>query len=250
LALLGTGDNDGALREFEAALEGNPKDANAHYQLGKLQLQLQELSKAAFHLEAAIRLKPAMAEAYAELGRLYEQQQKFDEAEKAFQSAIRSKPDLVKALNGLAVLLTSRDRSEEAKPYLERVRRLTEQKMSTRLAYSSNSQGLNLLKEGRLDEALNAFVDALAKDPSYAAAAYNQGLVLARQNRLEEAAQAFRTAVRLRPGFALAHFGLGLVLKARGDCSADEEFQKARLLSTLVPQGTGDQETRVTRQPD
>jgi tetratricopeptide (TPR) repeat protein len=250
LALLGTGDNDAAIREFEAALGQDPRNANAHYQLGKLQLQLQELSKAAPHLEAAIRLKPAMAEAYAELGRLYEQQQKLEEAEKAFQSAIRSKPDLVKALNGLAALLTSLGRSEEAKPYLERVRRLTEQRMNTRLAYSSNSQGLNLLKEGRLVEALKAFADALTKDPSYAAAAYNQGLVLARQNRLEEAAQAFRTAVRLRPGFALAHFGLGLVLKAREDPSAEEEFQKARLLSKLVPQGTGDQVTRVTKSPD
>jgi tetratricopeptide (TPR) repeat protein len=75
------------------------------------------------------------------------------EAEKAFQSAIRLKPDLVKALTGLANLLRSKGRTGEADSCSERVRRLTEQKQNTHLAYSSNSEGLNLMQQGKLEEA-------------------------------------------------------------------------------------------------
>jgi tetratricopeptide (TPR) repeat protein len=159
------------------------------------------------------------------------------------------RPDLVKALEELATLLKSKGRGEEARPYLDRVHHLTDQKSNLRLADSSNSQGLELMKAGKLDEALKAFTDALMKDSSNAAAAYNQGLVLARQNRLPEAAQAFRLSIRLHPGFALAHLGLGLVLKASNDPSAEEELAKARLLNKLVPPATTGREAPAPRGP-
>jgi len=146
-------------------------------------------------------------------------------------------------------LLKSKGREEEAQPYLDRVRHLTEQVSNARLADSANSQGLQLMKEGKLDEALKAFTEALMKDPSNAAVAYNQGLVLARLNRLPEAAQAFRLSIRLHPGFALAHMGLGLVLKASNDPSAEEELAKARLLAKLVPPATAGQQAPPPQRP-
>ena len=87
------------------------------------------------------------------------------------------------------------------------------------------------------------------RTPSNAAAAYNQGLALARQDRLPEAAQAFRLSIRLHPGFALAHLGLGLVLKASNDPSAEEELEKARLLSKLVPPATAGQQAPPPQRP-
>ena len=249
LALVGSRDLTAAVKEFEAALADDPKDANAHYQLGKLLLELHQLPQAESHLEEAVRLKSGMAQAYTELGKLYAQQDKVEEAEKSYQSAVRLRPDLVKAPEELAALLKSKGREEEAQPYLDRVRHLTEQVSNARLADSANSQGLQLMKEGKLDEALKAFTEALMKDPSNAAVAYNQGLVLARLNRLPEAAQAFRLSIRLHPGFALAHMGLGLVLKASNDPSAEEELAKARLLAKLVPPATAGQQAPPPQRP-
>jgi protein O-GlcNAc transferase len=228
-----------AAREFEAVLVINPQDALANYQLGKIGLKNGDLTKAAARLNEAIRLRPELAEAYDELAKLYRRQDKIAEAESAYRTAIRLKPNLFESLYGLAQLLEAQGKKEEANQYFDAVQRLQRARGEPSRANALNAEGMKLMDEGQLDNALLHFQKALEADPPFFIAAYNQGVVLAHQGKKREAVKAFRAAIRLRPDFGMAHFGLAVVLKGIGDPAADEELRKAQLLNQYVAQPLG-----------
>ena len=67
------------------------------------------------------------------------------------------------------------------------------------------SLGTSLGNQGRVDEALRHFTDAVRLRPQSDAAHYGLGLALARSRRLDEAAREFAEAVRLNPANQAAH---------------------------------------------
>jgi protein O-GlcNAc transferase len=77
----------------------------------------------------------------------------------------------------------------------------------------ANDQGLSLLQAGRLEEALAAFDQALARDPSLAAAWNNKGLALNGLGRLEEALAGFARAAQLAPASASPLSNHGEILR-------------------------------------
>jgi tetratricopeptide (TPR) repeat protein len=72
------------------------------------------------------------------------------------------------------------------------------------------SQGFDLLKQGRSEEAIKAFREAIQHKPDYAEA--HEGLARAYGNlkRWPEAIASFRQAIQLKPDFYEAYTGLGL----------------------------------------
>jgi tetratricopeptide (TPR) repeat protein len=80
-----------------------------------------------------------------------------------------------------------------------------------------NNLGNALKDQGRLDEAVACYREALRLQPNYAVAHSNLGVALMEQGQLAEAAASYRQAVRLRPGLAQAHFNLGTALLLMGD---------------------------------
>ena len=237
-----------AAKEFESSVNMNPQNALANYQLGKIALKEGDLAKAATHLNEAIHLQPELAESYDELAKLYRRQDKIAEAESAYRPGAggpRSEPACERrshqanAADCLAQLLEAQGKKEEAKQYFDAVERLQRARGDPNRANALNAEGMKLMDEGQLDNALAHFQKALETDPSFFIAAYNQGVVLAHQGKNGEAMQAFRTGIRLRPDFVMAHFGLAVVLKAVGDPSADEELRKAQLLNQYVAQPLG-----------
>ena len=80
------------------------------------------------------------------------------------------------------------------------------------LADSYNNIGLALTKLGKSDEATTNFLKAIKISPNYAAAHYNLGTVLASQGKLDEAVYHFRESIRIKPDYAKAYNNLGNVL--------------------------------------
>lgn len=76
--------------------------------------------------------------------------------------------------------------------------------------------GTILSRQGRLDEAAAHFMEVLKAKPDYPEAHLNLGITLARQGKLEEAATHFSEALKLRPGYAKAYFNFGLILEQQG----------------------------------
>ena len=71
--------------------------------------------------------------------------------------------------------------------------------------------------QGRLDDAIVQYEEALAINPDYGEALNNLGVVLFARGDLEGAIAKYRKAVEVRPDFAEARNSLGAALFARGD---------------------------------
>lgn len=79
-----------------------------------------------------------------------------------------------------------------------------------------SSLGNVLKQQGRLDEAVAAFRQALGANPRFAQAHYNLANTLKALDRLEESVSAYLEAIRLSPGYADAHANLGNAFQALG----------------------------------
>jgi predicted O-linked N-acetylglucosamine transferase (SPINDLY family) len=94
--------------------------------------------------------------------------------------------------------------------------------------------GVERIGQGRFDEALACFEQALRLRPDSAGTCNNLGLVLLHLGQCEEAVFRFRQAVSLQPDLAQAHNNLGLVLLHLGRC--EEAVDSLRQAMHLMPE--------------
>ncbi|HXG11259.1 MAG TPA: tetratricopeptide repeat protein [Gemmataceae bacterium] len=94
-------------------------------------------------------------------------------------------------------------------------------------------EGVALAQQGKPDEAVARFQEALRLRPDYAEAHYNIGIVRAEQGRTDEAIASYREALRLNPDYAPAHINLGAVLARQG--KLDEAIACHRQALRLLP---------------
>lgn len=99
------------------------------------------------------------------------------------------------------------------------------------LADSYNNIGLALAKLGRADEAAPKFLKAIGINANHAAAHYNLGTVLASQGKLDEAIYHFRESIRIKPDYAKAYNNLGnaLLLERKIDEAIDSYREALRI---------------------
>src|SRR6266542_4411092 len=80
-----------------------------------------------------------------------------------------------------------------------------------------HSEGVEAVKQGRLDEAIGLFRQALEVRPDFVAAHHNLGVACARKKLFPQAVESFQRALRLSPGSADAHGNLGLAYLEYGE---------------------------------
>ncbi len=85
------------------------------------------------------------------------------------------------------------------------------------LIRTRNNLGLALALEGRFDEALGQFLQALAIAPGYAEARISLGVVLKRQGVFDEAEHQFQLVLQQDPDNAKAHNNLGTLDRMHGN---------------------------------
>jgi len=88
-----------------------------------------------------------------------------------------------------------------------------------------------LLRQGRVGEAIEHFHRAVDIYPDYPDPEFGLGLAMALEGRTDEAIRHYTTAVRLEPDFAKAHNNLGLALLSQGQVgpAVDHLAQAVRL---------------------
>jgi tetratricopeptide (TPR) repeat protein len=94
--------------------------------------------------------------------------------------------------------------------------------------------GVAFAQLGQPDEAVRCLERALAGKPDYAEACFNLGLVLATQGKQDEAVARYREALRFKPDYADAYHNLGALLTEMGRAAEAAVFlrQGVRLRAT------------------
>jgi protein O-GlcNAc transferase len=77
-------------------------------------------------------------------------------------------------------------------------------------------EGHTLEAEGRLDEAMQCYLDAIRLAPDPARAHLNHGNVLLLKGDLDGALDAFKTAIKHKPDYAGAYYNMGNALLNEG----------------------------------
>ncbi len=162
LAASEAGDLATALKDFERALEINPGNAQAHYNMG-------------------VALTRAGQE---------------EEALRAFGAAVEIAPDYVEPRNNAAVILAEMGMIDAAMNQFEEVVRRSADNVDGRVNLASL-----LAQRGRLDEAVARLQEAIELKPGYAVAHNNLGEILAARGQVDAAIGEFEEALRCDPGF-------------------------------------------------
>ena len=97
-----------------------------------------------------------------------------------------------------------------------------------------NNLGRGLFAEGRTEEAIAQYEEALRISPGYADARYNLGLAFGRIGKNSEAIEQFEQALRFKPNFPEARNNLGGVLAESG--RLDAAMEQYELAIRLDPQ--------------
>ena len=125
--------------------------------------------------------------------------------------------------NNMGVTLDKQGRTEEAvEHYLQALRVMPD------YVKAHYNLGNALYKQGRTEEAVEHYLQALRLKPDYAEANNSLGVALDRQDRTEEAIERYLQALRLKPDYAEAHNNLGVALDKQGRIEeAIEHFLQA-----------------------
>ena len=113
-------DLDDAIKEFQAALQLRPNEAELHEALGQLYLNNHSDAEAQSELEKAVELDASRTHALYLLGRLYVQNRDNEKAVPYLQHALRLQPDLAEANEMLGTAYVRLGQFANAVPRLEK----------------------------------------------------------------------------------------------------------------------------------
>jgi tetratricopeptide (TPR) repeat protein len=152
----GTGRAEEALRDFQRALDRNPRSADAHRERAEALERLGRWDEAEAAYHRAIELRPESWANQNYLGAFLAARGRFEEAERAFRAALALAPDNARAWSNLGATLIRLGRMEEAETALEK---------SLDLSPSSSAfsnLGVILFRQGRWADAARTFERATA----------------------------------------------------------------------------------------
>jgi tetratricopeptide (TPR) repeat protein len=192
--LAAKGQDEAAIATWKQALDLDPDDAKAQYNLGTTLLRKGRLDEAITHLQEAVEAKPEFGDAQNHLGGALLRSGKLDDAITHFQAAVDVDPSSGDAQNNLGGALLEKGSADEAIPHLQRAAEL-----NPRSADTQTNLGIALLQKGKIDEAMPHLQKAVALDPRQVRNQYYLGDAFYLQGKASE---------------ALAHWSEGLHLDA------------------------------------
>jgi len=188
---------------YREALAEDSQNIDALHFLGVIALQRGDPAQAVVLISRALSRNSANPPACNNLGLALAAQGKRREAVSAWLDALALQPEFPDALRNLRENLSAgnglqRDPAGEA----------------------HFNQGNAHKDQGRLEEAIASYQNAVAAAPDFAAAHVNLGSALAQQGRHAQAVACFRKALVLEPGQAEAWFNLGFSSYRLGDLAS------------------------------
>ena len=164
---------------------------------------------------------------YLSYGSIFFERGYMTEAEHFLHLALRDDPDNSEALYGIGSIYLQENKTTEARATFERVIKLPQRYPGT-LPNAWNNLGLLSAREGRTDEAIQQFQQALQLDPDHFIALENLGNAFRQAKRWDDAKSTLQHALALNPESAEANYAMGMVYAQTNDEDrAFEYLQKA-----------------------
>jgi tetratricopeptide (TPR) repeat protein len=166
----GPGDRRRELQEavIEHRLDKNPDDFEAHMNLGAIELARLNAQTAVTELREAVRIDATRPEPHNMLGLALASTGRNTEAIEQYVQALRLRPSFVSARFNLAIALAKAGHVDDAVDQLRHILadNPEEPAAKRRLAEALTLRGVLLLRDGKRDDAVAQFDEALQLDPS------------------------------------------------------------------------------------
>jgi tetratricopeptide (TPR) repeat protein len=185
-----------ALKNFDRALEVNPKDGLSYAGKSLIFLWLGEREKALESSKRAVRLSPDNEVTLVNLAYVYIELGMIDEAIAELKRLVSAKPRSWQGYYNLGYAYVVKNNYSEAANAFEAAARVKPDS-----AGILNNQGWCLWKLGKYAEASHIFERALAVDPQFKDALFNLGLIYKASGRYEEAKTKLDELFRITPQY-------------------------------------------------
>jgi tetratricopeptide (TPR) repeat protein len=228
---------DKALSDLEMAVQLDPNSGTAHVNRGEFYFERGELDRALDDYSHAIRVDPTLAIAYADLGRVYIERRDFDRAIESFNKAIILDPKLAMAMTYRGEAFREKDNlSTAVSNYLGALEIDQNQYVAARgietIFSIYRSRGEAYLKEGKFDDAVDAFTWIIQRKRKDVSAFLRRGEAYQRKRDFDRAVYDYSQAIQLEPSRAPSYTSRGEAYRAWGRLSlATADYKVALALS-------------------
>jgi serine/threonine protein kinase/tetratricopeptide (TPR) repeat protein len=212
---------------YEKLLQKHSSDANLHFLMGAAKRKLFKNDEAFREYQKAVELDPKLDKAWQQLGFLYVERMDYQNAENALQRATQLAPGDPAGWEGLGqtyTIVKEPDKAEAA------YRRLLELEPSN-LAGLYNLGAIYLAK-GRMEDAQKLFEKTIELNPNYAEAYNNLGLIYGQQGRIDEAIAMNEKAIRIKQNLPPAYYQLSEYYARKNDRAKAAEYLKTYIEMT------------------
>lgn len=212
-----TGDVEQAAEHYRRAVEADPEDSLAQYNLGFALARLGRADEAEAQFRKAIELDPDYRNAHFNLASTLGKEGRWEEAAEHYHRAYEIDQDDRQAHLEWARALAALGRTDQAVKELEAVTGEAETYEAPLAAEAHTVLAALLEARGRPEEAAEHYRRAKALDPESIAPLRGLAVLLGRQGRFGEAADQLEQVVALEPENVEARFGRAMALLVGGE---------------------------------
>ena len=209
------GRTEEALDLFKTARRLEPGTSEVFYNLGRAYLRIGDLPSARMFFQKALEINSGYHQALANLSAVHIKLEQYTKAEGAARRAVKIAPEYPVAHLNLARALSETGRSAEAEVLCRKAMALSPEKES------HNLLGYILEKQGKLEQALEAYSSALKIDSEFVEALIRLGDLNFKLKRYPESSRNYMAVVNLEPQHPEVYNNLAVIYYYRQD------YQKA-----------------------
>ncbi|MBB5327939.1 FG-GAP-like repeat-containing protein [Tunturiibacter gelidoferens] len=224
IAFSGYGHDQAAQSAFLRAIDADPNNQLAWFNVGTTYLNRKLYTEARKYLTEATRLNPQDSDAWNNLGTVSGSEQRYDEALGDFRHAALANPHHANAIENMMRIYQFQNRAAEAQKTLEELIATAPGVAQLHLDLS-----ITLVAQNDLKRAREELETSIRLDPSNPDATNNLGAVLLRLGMTDEALEQFERCRRLVPDFDRAAINAASLYNRRGQRDRSREILTAFL---------------------